>query len=394
MKAVRPTRTSMGRAALAAALLLGLSLVGGSGTPVGGQSASQLRKRQAQTSYEKRRVQARLRLTKQAQQQLLNQLRTAQQDLRAAQQRLNSAEHQLAATRARLRVVKEQHAATKEEYEREGSAFGERLRALYERGTNSYLAVVLESESFSDFSARTYLTQLVLESDVETVRRLQARKNRLETQRRALEQQEQAEARYRTQVQAETAAVQRHAQRVTATKATVDAQRKRLEGQLTRIEQESRDITRMIRQLQSRGIRYTGPSRWTSKYYMPVRGRISSRFGKRWHPISHKWCTHTGIDIAAPTGTPIHAAADGLVVYIGAQRGYGNIIMIDHGGNPRVHTVYAHCRRGRPFAVGRNSRVRRGQIIAYVGNTGYSTGSHVHFEVRRGGVPVDPLRLR
>jgi murein DD-endopeptidase MepM/ murein hydrolase activator NlpD len=335
-------------------------------------------------------VQAQLRVTKHQQQQLILKLTSARAELNVAQHRLRTAQQKLDATRSKLRKVRDEHTVAQQEYEAEGAAFGQRLRALYERGPNTYLAVVLESESFSDFSARTYLTQLVVASDVETVGRIQARKNKLALQQRLLEQQEQAEARYRTEVQAETADVQRLTERVSAAKANVDQQRRTLETQLAQLELESRQITAMLRRLQSRGLRYTGPSRWTSQYYMPVRGRISSGYGMRYHPILHCWRKHEGIDISASTGTPIHAAADGLVVFAGYMRGYGNTIMVDHGGG--IHTLYAHCRSGAPFAVGNGAQVRRGQIIAYVGSTGMSTGPHVHFEVRRRGVPVNPLR--
>jgi murein DD-endopeptidase MepM/ murein hydrolase activator NlpD len=368
-------------------------LIEGSGTPVGGQSEAQLRKKQAQISYEKRQKQRQLRITKEQQRQLVVKLNSARAELNMAQHRLRAAQQKLEDTRGRLRAVKAEHTAAKEEYDQESTAFGDRLRALYENGTNSYLAVVLESESFSDFSARTYLTQLVVESDVEIVRRIQAQKNALARQQQALELQEHAEARYRTEVQRETVAVQQYTQRVRSTKAGVDGHRTRLEIQFAELDATEKNITVMLRRFQSRGIRYTGPSRWTSQYYMPVRGgRVGSGFGNRYHPILHKWRMHKGIDISHPngTGTPIHAAADGLVTFAGALRGYGNTIMIDHGG--QISTLYAHCRRGKPFAVGRGAVVKRGQVIAYMGSTGLSTGPHVHFEVRRRGVAVNPAR--
>jgi murein DD-endopeptidase MepM/ murein hydrolase activator NlpD len=112
----------------------------------------------------------------------------------------------------------------------------------------------------------------------------------------------------------------------------------------------------------------------------PVSGPITSPFGPRWGRM------HEGIDFGVGSGTPIHAAAAGVVVYCGDMSGYGNLIIIDHGGG--LATAYAHQSS---LAVGCNQQVTQGQVIGYVGSTGHSTGPHLHFEVRVNGTPVDPL---
>jgi murein DD-endopeptidase MepM/ murein hydrolase activator NlpD len=95
---------------------------------------------------------------------------------------------------------------------------------------------------------------------------------------------------------------------------------------------------------------------------------------------------HEGIDIAAPAGTPIRAAAAGTVIYAGWLGGYGNLIVLDHGSG--LSTAYAHQSA---LAAGQGQQVAQGQVIGYVGDTGHSFGPHLHFEVRVNGVPVDPL---
>jgi murein DD-endopeptidase MepM/ murein hydrolase activator NlpD len=118
----------------------------------------------------------------------------------------------------------------------------------------------------------------------------------------------------------------------------------------------------------------------------PTWGPISSEFGYRIHPIFHTQSLHSGIDIAVGTGTPIHAAAEGTVYFSGWNAaGYGNLVMIDHGGG--VVTCYAH---NSALAVSAGQYVARGQVIAYAGSTGNSTGPHCHFEVRLNGVPQNP----
>jgi murein DD-endopeptidase MepM/ murein hydrolase activator NlpD len=112
----------------------------------------------------------------------------------------------------------------------------------------------------------------------------------------------------------------------------------------------------------------------------PTSGQFTSPFGQRWGRL------HAGIDLAAPTGTPIRAAASGRVILADATGGYGNYTCIDHGHS--VSTCYAHQSR---FGTSRGATVAQGEVIGYVGNTGHSFGAHLHFEVRINGRPVDPM---
>lgn len=123
------------------------------------------------------------------------------------------------------------------------------------------------------------------------------------------------------------------------------------------------------------------PSGW------PVKGWLTSSFGMRRDPFNGRRKMHEGLDIAARTGTPVYATADGIVSSIRTEPGYGKVVTIDHGYGYR--TVYGHNSR---YNVKVGQRVRRGDLIAAVGNTGRSTGSHVHYEVRLNGVPVNPRK--
>lgn len=117
--------------------------------------------------------------------------------------------------------------------------------------------------------------------------------------------------------------------------------------------------------------------------------RLSSGFGMRFHPILGYSRMHAGVDYAAPTGTPIYAVTDGVVSYAGRHGGHGNYVKLDHNGN--LATGYAHMSR---IAVHSGERVRRGQVIGYVGSTGLSTGPHLHYEVYRSGRTVNPLSVK
>ena len=118
--------------------------------------------------------------------------------------------------------------------------------------------------------------------------------------------------------------------------------------------------------------------------------RVSSGFGGRFHPLLKNWRQHTGVDFAAPRGTPIWATADGTVDHAGVKGGYGNMIEIRHSGG--VTTLYGHL-SGFASGVRRGTRVSQGQTIGYVGATGWATGPHLHYEFKVSGIHQDPLRV-
>ncbi|MDB5989695.1 MAG: peptidase [Herbaspirillum sp.] len=118
--------------------------------------------------------------------------------------------------------------------------------------------------------------------------------------------------------------------------------------------------------------------------------RISSGFSMRMHPILGIWKQHKGVDFAAPTGTPIHASGDGVIDFVGTQTGYGNVVGIQHWDH--YSTLYGHMSR---FAAGlhKGEKVTQGEVIGYVGQTGWATGPHVHYEFRINNVPRDPMSI-
>jgi murein DD-endopeptidase MepM/ murein hydrolase activator NlpD len=119
---------------------------------------------------------------------------------------------------------------------------------------------------------------------------------------------------------------------------------------------------------------------------MPVVGHITSTFGARRHPILGYTRMHAGVDFGAAWGSPIYAVGDATVNFAGWHGGHGNFVKLDHGGG--FATGYGHMSR---IAVSPGEHVRAGQVIGYVGSTGLSTGPHLHYELYRGGVPVNPL---
>jgi len=161
---------------------------------------------------------------------------------------------------------------------------------------------------------------------------------------------------------------------------TLSAQDRAEAEEIDALQAASNALAERIRAAQSQ--RSTGSTQTPSSAGLiwPVQGPVTSPFGWRWGRM------HEGIDIGAPTGTPILAAASGTILYCGWESGYGNLTVIDHGGN--LATAYGHQSS---IAVSCGQQVSQGQVIGYVGSTGHSTGPHLHFEVRVNGTPVDPM---
>jgi murein DD-endopeptidase MepM/ murein hydrolase activator NlpD len=284
--------------------------------------------------------------------------------------------------------------------------FKQRLVGMYEQGDLGYLSVLLAARTFAEFVERWEDLRLVIASNQKAVRERQAAAERVAAIQAAYEQdqlvlqgQQQEQTRARTQL----GSLASERQNLVA---VADDQRRNVATQVTQIEEISAAeearledlIAERERELEAQraaarraaGINGTiapppvsGPPAAMS---WPVSGPITSPFGWRRSPFGGGSDFHPGIDIGVPTGTTVKAAAAGTVIMAQWYDGYGNYVLIDHGGG--ISTGYAH---NESFYVSVGQKVERGQAIAASDSTGMSTGPHVHFEVRRKGKPTDPL---
>jgi len=262
-----------------------------------------------------------------------------------------------------------------------------RLRRNYQRGRTTYLHVLLASRSLQDYMNRSYYVRRIVESDCDLIDDIRRDQRQLERDRRRLEEAAQEQRQLAEQLQADRRQYRADVDTKQELLEDLREDRKSLEEALDELEQTSRAIEARIRAMMAtpRGRRRM-LQRWTGSFIRPADGPIRSYFGMRFHPILHRARMHTGIDIGAGYGSPIRAAAAGEVILAGYMRGYGNTVIIDHGGG--VSTLYAHCSA---LLVREGQAVMQGSTIARVGSTGLSTGPHLHFEVRRNGSPVNPL---
>lgn len=271
-----------------------------------------------------------------------------------------------------------------------------RLENIYKNGQVNYLEVILGSSSFDDFISRLSFMKLVLDQDQRILNQIKELKSALETQKAQVEAEKaQVEAK-RAELVAQEAQISSLTQAKQAKKDQLEAESNAKQQLLVQVrknkvlyEQAERElqgtsnrILSIIRALES-GSSGSAP---TGKFLWPTSGSISSGFGMRWHPILGGYRMHNGIDISAPYGQNIVAAETGTVIYRDWLGGYGLTLIIDHGGG--VSTLYAHTSQ---VLVSVGQRVSRGSVVARVGSTGYSTGPHLHFEVRVNGVPQNPL---
>ena len=311
----------------------------------------------------------------------------------AVQARLDAKQAELDRAVAELDTAKKHLAVVRARLERALVALRERLIAIYETGTPDVLSVIVGADGYDDLIGRTeYLNHIrgmdeavvgrvrdLRDQVKNTVFRLRTAKNRIEAARDAIAAEEQALANARAAVeQRQSVLVATRASRVAALEKIEETERD-LDGDVAEIQAE---LAARLGETASAPLP-AGPIRYGSgQLIWPVDGPVVSTFGMRWGRM------HEGIDIAVPAGTPIRAAASGSVVLVQSEAesgGYGNFTCLEHGGG--LQTCYAHQSS---FAVTSGS-VSQGDVIGYVGCTGHCFGDHLHFEVRVGGAPTDPL---
>lgn len=312
----------------------------------------------------------------------------------AVKVRLDAKQSELDRAVAELDTAKKRLAVMRAHLKRALVALRDRLVAIYETGTPDVLSIIVGADGYDDLVDRTeYLNRIrgmdeaivgrvrELRDQVKrTVARLRTTKDRIEAARDAIAAEEQALAGARAAVQErQSELVSARATRVAALK-KIEQTEEDLDGDVASIQAE---LAARLGESAS-GPLPAGPIRYGSgQFIWPVDGPVVSGFGMRWGRM------HEGIDIAVPAGTPIRAAASGSVVLVQSEAesgGYGNFTCLDHGGG--LQTCYAHQSS---IAVSPGQGVSQGDVIGYVGCTGHCFGDHLHFEVRVGGSPTDPL---
>jgi len=317
-----------------------------------------------------------------------NQLAKLEAEVAQAQTDLN--QKKLAYTQAQNQVTSAQKELDQKQKELEDRqlALGKRARGIYESGQISHLELLFQSSDLSDFVTRIEYFSKLVENDRQLLADIEAQKVKINQKKSELQVKRDQAAK----IEAQAAAVsidleKKKSQQRDALDQNLKAQKAAFD-EVDRLEAESKALSEKVRELQAAQAGKGKVGNGTiSTWPVPGYYQISSSFGWRTHPITKKRSLHTGTDIVAPTGAKIHAAGAGVVIVAGWNTAYGNMTIIDHGSG--ISTLYGHQSR---LDVSEGQAVDANQVIGAVGSTGWSTGAHLHFEVRVGGNTTDPLQ--
>lgn len=276
--------------------------------------------------------------------------------------------------------------AKKRELDERMQIYGRRLRNIYMNGQLNYLDILLGATDFTEFSSRMYLLQKIIARDVAMLEDIKKSTEEIQARQEVLDKEMKEIQITRAELDAKKAKVDEVRERRAQILYKAEEAKHDSEEEYDRLLAISENIAAMLRNMESGGGYAPAGGGGTGRFMWPCSGEITSYYGWRTHPVFGTTRYHSGMDIAVDYGTPIHAADSGTVIYSGWLGGYGNAVMIDHGGG--LVTLYGH---NQSLNVSEGQYVSKGTVIAYAGSTGWSTGPHCHFEVRLHGDVTEPL---
>jgi murein DD-endopeptidase MepM/ murein hydrolase activator NlpD len=367
-------------------------------------SAGDIHKQKASVDAQLAQVQAQIAVSKKQEAHLAGQVTTLTQSIDGLERRVGDVSSQLSALHADihlhrlrlhkldslLRVQTRRYRDLRREYALALHRLDVRLISIYKDPAPSTVDVVLAAKSFQDVLDQMDYLGAIAAQDKTVAAQVAASRKAAKVARLATKKQKHT-------VFVETQVVNGRAQQVQILQAqlltskgrlaatrgarasALAATKKQIQNEVSESQALQAASDALAAQLRASTVPSATPG-VAPKFIWPVQGPLTSPFGTRWGTL------HPGIDIGVPSNTPVHAAAAGKVVWCGWETGYGNFVVIDHGGG--YATAYGHNTR---IAVSCGQQVAQGQVVAYSGCTGFCTGPHVHFEVRVNGNPVDPL---
>lgn len=305
------------------------------------------------------------------------------QEISNTQSLISNYESLIAQTQAELEEAERQEA---EQYE----LFCKRVRAMEENGTVSYWSVLFNATDFADLLSRLDAANEIMEADQRVIDNLKALQAEISAKKASLETSLSESQAAKEKLEARETELESQLSKAQALAAEIENGIGEYEDALAAVEAEENRVWAEIKKKEQE-LAASLPQPSVGGYIWPVTTskRITCKFGPRTHPITGKYSNHTGVDIGGVGYTSdIRATKAGVVLTATYSSAYGYYIVISHGsGNS---TLYAHMTKG-TFRVSEGDTVTQGQVIGTTGSTGYSTGPHLHYEIRENGSPIDPL---
>ena len=372
---------------LVVALVVGLAVPAGAAST----SVSANRRKQAEVRAARARAASKLNALKASDEELEKAVAALASQVRAQNARVASARQAVSVAEAQVKQTEAKIAATEAEMNGLQTAVVDRAVAAYVRPQQSTFAGLSGAKNLEDASRRIAMQRQVTNNDRDIIDQLRATREDLDVDKAKAAEAREVAAKRRAAADQQLAVYKSNLEEKDRMERALDQRIAQVTGEIEAHAREDASIQALInsdlarQRAAARASRSGGEAadgrvsgsgmRW------PASGPVTSEFGYRWGRL------HAGIDIGAGTGAPIRAAKDGVVISAGSQGGYGNTVIIDHGGG--LTTLYAHMSR---IAAGDGADVSAGEVIGYVGSTGHSTGPHLHFETRVGGSPQNPRR--
>ena len=315
-----------------------------------------------------------------------NKLYKNQQKLEQASNTLQKSKNQYSSLESQLAQMEKDLNASVAEFNKANVDMRKRIRQVYKNQRTGMFQLILTSKDLNSLLDVIYFEKIVLKKNYAQILAMRAKSQRIAAMKRDVQAKKIALAQSIQEINSQQRDIKSAIAMNQSMISKYKTDRKTYEKAERELARQSASIQSMIARNRSRStVKIT-----STGFMRPIGGRITSPFGWRTHPIFNSRTFHSGVDIAGPNHGSIHASNSGKVIYSGWYGGYGKVVILDHGvvnGKPTT-TLYAHMSS---IKVGQGQFVHKGDVVGYEGTTGYSTGPHVHFEVRINGKPNNPL---
>ena len=318
----------------------------------------------------------------------LDQKALLEQQINATQAEINNIAAQITQYDQLIAQKETELAATEEKERAQYELFCKRVREMEEQGEVSYWSILFSSDDFSDLLDNAMMVEEIMDYDNQVMNELIAIREQIEADKTALETARQEQKDAKAEQEAAKAELKSQQAQVDALIAEISGQESQVKAAEAKLQAAANAADAEIRAAEKELASQIANVPSESGFLWPLPGRynLSSLYGSRKHPVTGKANNHTGIDVPAPSGTPIQACKSGVVTTSTYNNSYGNYVVVSHSDG--TSTLYAHMSRRN---ASKGQTVSQGQVIGYVGTTGSSTGNHLHLEIRVNGSRRDPI---